>query len=118
MTARGVGSRIAMMAWESSTEGGWLRSIPKGTICLSAMGTFGEVESFYAEGKEGFDGMKLEANRGLIYIGGFNLHQGSRFNPNGSLRRRMIESIRNIQNLREYGGRFAKQKGGSEMGLG
>jgi hypothetical protein len=30
------------------------------------MGTFGEVESFYAEGKEGFDGMKLEASRGLF----------------------------------------------------
>jgi hypothetical protein len=30
------------------------------------MGTFGEVESFYAEWKEGFDGMKLEASRGLF----------------------------------------------------
>jgi hypothetical protein len=66
MTMRGVGSRIGTMAWESSTRGGWLRSISKGTICLSAMGTFGEVESFYAEGKEGFDGMKLEASRGLF----------------------------------------------------
>jgi hypothetical protein len=26
----------------------------------------------------------------------------------------MIESIGNIQNLQEYGGRFAKQKGGGE----
>jgi hypothetical protein len=66
MTARGVGSRTGMMAWESSTRGGWLRSIPKGTICLSAMETFGEVKSFYVEGKEGFDGMKLEASRGLF----------------------------------------------------
>jgi hypothetical protein len=30
------------------------------------METFGEVESFYAEGKESFDGMKLEASRGLF----------------------------------------------------
>jgi hypothetical protein len=30
------------------------------------MGTFGEVESFYVEGKEGFDGMELEASRGLF----------------------------------------------------
>jgi hypothetical protein len=30
------------------------------------MGTFGDVESFYAEGKEGFDEMKLEASRGLF----------------------------------------------------
>jgi hypothetical protein len=66
MTARRVGSRIGTMAWESSTGVGWLRSIPKGTIYLSAMKTFGEVESFYAEGKEGFDGMKLEASRGLF----------------------------------------------------
>jgi hypothetical protein len=66
MIARGVGSRIGMIAWESSTGGGWLRSIPKGMICLSAMGTFREVESFYAEGKKGFDGMKLEASRGLF----------------------------------------------------
>jgi hypothetical protein len=66
MTARGVGSRTGMIAWESSTRGGWLRSIPKGMICLSAMGTFGEVESFYAEGKEVFDGIKLEASRGLF----------------------------------------------------
>jgi hypothetical protein len=35
---RGVGSRVGMMARESSTGGGWLRSIPKGMICLSAMG--------------------------------------------------------------------------------
>jgi hypothetical protein len=66
MTMRGVGSRKGTMAWESSTRGGWLRSISKGMICLSSMGTFGEVESFYAEGKEGFDGMKLEASRGLF----------------------------------------------------
>jgi hypothetical protein len=30
------------------------------------MGTFGEVESFYEEGKEGFDGMKLEASTRLF----------------------------------------------------
>jgi hypothetical protein len=66
MTAREVGSRIGMMAWESYTGGGWLRSIPKGMICLSAVGTFRAVESFYAEGKEGFDGMKLEASSGLF----------------------------------------------------
>jgi hypothetical protein len=96
MIERGVGSRTGTMAWESFTRGGLLRSIPKGTIYLSAMGTFGEVESFFAEGKEGFDGMKLEASRGL-FIYGFNLHQGSRFNPNGSWRWRMIESIKHIQ---------------------
>jgi hypothetical protein len=66
MTARGVGSRIGTMAWKSSTRGGWLRSIPKGTICLSAMGTFAEVKSFYAEGNAAFDGIKLEASRGLF----------------------------------------------------
>jgi hypothetical protein len=66
MTVRGVGSRIGMMARESSTGGGWLRSIPKRIICLSAMGTFREVETFYAEGKEGFDRIKLEASRGLF----------------------------------------------------
>jgi hypothetical protein len=38
MTVRGVGSRIGTMARESSTGGGWLRSIPMGMICLSAMG--------------------------------------------------------------------------------
>jgi hypothetical protein len=46
--------------------GGWLRSILKGTIYLSAMGTFGEAESFYVEGKESFDGIKLKAGRGLF----------------------------------------------------
>jgi hypothetical protein len=66
MTIRGVGSRIGTMAWESFTGGGWLRSIPKGMIYLSAMGTFGEVESFYAERKKCFDGMKLEASKGLF----------------------------------------------------
>jgi hypothetical protein len=66
MIARGVGSRTGTMAWESSTRDGWLRSIPKRMICLSTIGTFGEVESFYAKGKEGFDGMKLEASRGLF----------------------------------------------------
>jgi hypothetical protein len=66
MTARGVGSRIGTMAWESLTGGGLLRSILKGMICLLAMGSFGEVERFYAEGKEGFDGMKLEASRGCL----------------------------------------------------
>jgi hypothetical protein len=30
------------------------------------MKTFGEVESFYAEGKEGFDGMNLEASKGFF----------------------------------------------------
>jgi hypothetical protein len=38
MTARGVGSKTWTMARESSTGGSWLRSIPKGMICLSAMG--------------------------------------------------------------------------------
>jgi hypothetical protein len=66
MTKRGVGSRTGTMAWESSTGGGWLRSILKGMICLSAMGTFGEVESFYVEGKESFDGIKLKASKGLF----------------------------------------------------
>jgi hypothetical protein len=67
MKVRGVGSRAGTMAWESFTRGGLLRSIPKGTICLSTVGTFEEVERFYAEGKEGFDGMKLEASRGCLY---------------------------------------------------
>jgi hypothetical protein len=30
------------------------------------MGTFAEVKSFYAEGKAVFDGIKLEASRGLF----------------------------------------------------
>jgi hypothetical protein len=63
------------------------------------MGTFGEVESFYVEGKEGFDGTRLEASRGLAYIRGVNLHQGSRFKRNGWWRRRMIKSIKHIQIL-------------------
>jgi hypothetical protein len=66
MTVRGVGSRTGTMAWESFTGGGLLRFIPNGTICLSVLGTFREVESFYAEGKEGSDGMRLEASRGLF----------------------------------------------------
>jgi hypothetical protein len=38
MIVRGIGSRIGMMARESSTRSGWLKSIPKGMICLLAMG--------------------------------------------------------------------------------
>jgi hypothetical protein len=30
------------------------------------MGTFGEAKSFYAERNEGFDGMRLEASKGLF----------------------------------------------------
>jgi hypothetical protein len=40
------------------------------------MGTFREVESFYAEGKEGFDGMKLEASRGLFILEGSTCAKG------------------------------------------
>jgi hypothetical protein len=72
---------------------------PEGDDLLVGHGNFGEVESSFAEGRESFNGMRLEASRGVVYIGRFNLHQGSRSNPNGLSRRRMIKSIGNIQNL-------------------
>ena len=63
--ARGRGSPIGTMARGSSIGGSLLRSVPKGMICLSAMGTRAE-ESFAAIGKEYFDGMAMEAGGGLF----------------------------------------------------
>jgi hypothetical protein len=53
------------MARGSSIGGSLLRSVPKQMICLSAMGTR-EEESFAAVGEECFDGMAIEAGRGLF----------------------------------------------------
>jgi hypothetical protein len=49
---RGVGSRIGTIARESSTRGGWLRSIPKGMICLLAMETFGRWRAPMQKGRK------------------------------------------------------------------
>ena len=45
-----------------------LRSTPKGTISLSAIGTW-EEESFVAAGDERLVGMALEASRSSLYSG-------------------------------------------------
>ena len=63
--ARGRGSPVGTMARGSSIGGSLLRSIEKGMICLSAMGTEVE-ESFATVGEECFDGMAMEAGRGLF----------------------------------------------------
>ena len=63
--ARGRGSPIGTMARGSSIGGSLLRSVPKGMICLSAMGTRVE-ESFAAVKEEYFDGMAMEAGGGLF----------------------------------------------------
>ena len=60
--ARGRGSPTRTMARGSSIGGSMLRLVPKGMICLSAMGTRAE-ESFAAVGEEYFDGMAIEAGR-------------------------------------------------------
>jgi len=63
--ARGRGSPTRTMARGSSIGGSMLRLVPKGMICLSAMGT-GMEESFATVGEEYFDGMAMEAGRGLF----------------------------------------------------
>ena len=63
--AIGRGSPIGTMARGSSIGGSLLRSVAKGMICLSAMGTRAE-ESFATVGEECFDGMAMEAGRGLF----------------------------------------------------
>ena len=63
--ARGRGSPVGTMARGSSIGGSLLRSVPKGMICLSAMGTRAE-ESFAAVGEEYFDGVAMEAGEGLF----------------------------------------------------
>ena len=63
--ARRRGSPIGTMARGSSIGGSLLRSVPKGMICLSAMGTEVE-ESFATVGEEYFDGMAMEAGGGLF----------------------------------------------------
>ena len=63
--ARGRGSPIGTMAIGSSIGGSLLRSVPKGIICLSAMGTRAE-ESFATVGEECFDGMAMEAGNDLF----------------------------------------------------
>ena len=63
--SRGRGSPTGTMARGSSIGGSLLRSVPKGMICLSAMGTRAE-ESFAAIGKEYFDEMAMEASGGLF----------------------------------------------------
>ena len=62
---RGRGSPTGTMARGSSIGGSLLRSVPKGMICLSAMGT-GAEESFAAVGEEHFVGMAMEADGGLF----------------------------------------------------
>ena len=52
----------------SARASGLLRSTPKGTISLSAIGTW-EEESFVAAGDERLVGMALEANRASLYRG-------------------------------------------------
>jgi hypothetical protein len=39
----------------------------------------GEERTFSIERRGGFDGMRLEGGSRLVYIGGINLQQGSRF---------------------------------------
>ena len=63
--ARRRGSPIGTMARGSSIGGSLLRLVPKGMICMSAMGTRAE-KSFAAVGDEYFDGMALEAGGGLF----------------------------------------------------
>ena len=63
--ARGRGSPIGTMARGSSIGGSLLRSVPKGMICLLAMG-IGAEESFAAVGEEYFDEMAMEVGRGLF----------------------------------------------------
>ena len=63
--ARGRGSPTGTMARGSSIGGSLLRSVPKGMICLSAMGTRVEV-SFASVGEEYFDGMSIEVGEGLF----------------------------------------------------
>ena len=63
--ARGRGSPIETIARGSSIGGSLLRLVPKGMICLSAMGTRAE-ESFATVGEEYFDGMAMEAGGGLF----------------------------------------------------
>ena len=63
--ARGRGTPIGTMARGSSIGGSLLRSVAKGMICLSAMGTRAE-ESFAAVGEEYFDGVAMEAGGGLF----------------------------------------------------
>ena len=63
--ARGRGSSIGTMARCSSRGGSSLRSVPKGLICLSALGTRVE-ETFAAVGDEYFDRMAMEAGGGLF----------------------------------------------------
>jgi hypothetical protein len=65
IVAKGRGSPIGTMAKDSSIGGSLLRSVPKGMICLSAMGTR-EEEIFAAVGEECFDGMAIEAGGGLF----------------------------------------------------
>jgi len=63
--ARGRGSPTGTMARGSSIGGSLLRSVPKGMIYLSAMGT-GAEESFAAIGEEYFNGMAMEVGGGLF----------------------------------------------------
>ena len=63
--ARGRGSPIGTMARGSSIGGSLLRSVPKGMICLSTMGTRAK-ESFATVGEECFDGMAMEEGEGLF----------------------------------------------------
>ena len=63
--ARGRGSPTRTMARGSSIGGSMFRSVPKGMIYLSAMGTRAE-ESFAAVGEEYFDEMAMEVGRGLF----------------------------------------------------
>jgi hypothetical protein len=59
-----------------------LRSTPKGTICLLAIGPW-EEGSFFAAGDEKIVGMALEVSRGLFIWGRKGQH-GSRSIHNGS----------------------------------
>ena len=63
--ARGRGSPTKAMTRSSSIGGSLLRSVPKGLICLSALGTRVE-ETFAAVGDEYFDRMAMEAGGGLF----------------------------------------------------
>jgi len=62
---RGRGSPTGTMARGSSIGGSLLRSVPKGNICLLAMGTRTK-ESSAAIGEEYFDGMAMEVGGGLF----------------------------------------------------
>ena len=63
--ARGRGSPIGTMARGSSIGGSLLRSVPKGMICLSTMGTRAE-ESFAVVREECFDVMAMKIGGGLF----------------------------------------------------